>query len=181
MKTYKEHLNPTFYIYVVHGPIVPHTRSGRVVSHRRRIDYVVKFLHALATEEIELGKFISLQEAGVYAHWILTNPNGYYELKDLAVDPRRTSAHVSFLWEELSGEDFRYRVVLSSVVTVPEKKEEEKVVEKPTEASSPSLESSSELKEEEVAPVISSVLGMPYETVEDNLRRQLEKNLRKLF
>jgi len=179
LKTYKEYLNPTFYIYVVHGPIVPHTKSGRLVSHRRRIDYVVKFLHTLATEELELGKFISLQEAGVYTHWILTNPNCYYELKDLAVDPRRTSAHVSFLREELSGEDFRYRVVLSSVVTIPEKKEEEKAVEKPTEALKPSLESSTELKEEEVAPVISSVLGMSNETVEENLRRQLEKNLRK--
>lgn len=179
MKTYKEFLNPTFYIYVVHGPIIPHTRSGRVVGHRRRIDYVVKFIHALAIEEVELGKFASLSEAGVYAHWILTNPNCYYELKDLAVDPRRTSAHISFLREELSGEDFRYRVVLSSVVKVPEKKEEEKDVEKPTEAPKPSLESSSELGEEEVAPVISYVLGMSNETVEENLRRQLYKNLRK--
>jgi hypothetical protein len=158
LKTYKEYLNPTFYIYAVHGPIVPHTKSGRLVSHRRRIDYVVKFIHALAIQEVELGKFSSLNEAGVYAHWILTNPNCYYELKDLAVDPRRTSAHISFIREPLDGENFRYRAVLSSLVKVPEKKEEEKAVESPTEALKHPFENSSELREEEVAASVPSAL-----------------------
>lgn len=169
MKTLNDYSEFLLTLELRQGPKIPHTKGGRLRGYRTRIEYVVRltkttgekaeFTNWAVVNLEELAKFNTLQEAQMYCHWILTNPNRYYELQDLAKYPKRDNMKDIFLmrsdWENIFEVHTRETLPPKKL---PERKEVEELAKPPQEV----LDQAAEAFEEELEKVASSNLeAMP--------------------
>lgn len=151
MKTLNDYSEFLLTLELRQGPKIPHTKGGRLRGYRTRIEYVV-IMNLEGCYEI-LAKFNTIQEAQIYCHWILTNPNRYYELQDLAKYPERDTKQAIFLMRTPLENIFEVHTEKTlPPKKLPEKKEVEELAKPPQEV----LDQAAEAFEEELEKEASS-------------------------
>lgn len=124
-KTLKDLVQPQLLIEIEVGEKLPHTKKGFFVGYRRRVDHVVKLHDDKTLKEVPeiLARLVSIAECQMYCHWILTNPNGFYELKDLALFPERKESIPIFI-VAVAPNVYAVHTEETLPKNLPEKKEE---------------------------------------------------------